>query len=116
MGIPEANLETSKRTLEEPASEERHARRQRVEHLEEGLQGHGVGELHRRGGVVQGSSVSAQLCKFSIADQGVDASIQQEGGTSPRKWTGPSFWRTLTDEDLPCCGCMVKVGGEPTLH
>ena len=73
MGIPEANEETSKRTLEELASEERHARRQRVEHLEEGLRGHVVGELHRRGGVVQGSSVSAQLCKFSIDDQGVDA-------------------------------------------
>ena len=115
MGIPEANEETSKRILEEPASEERHARRQRIEHLE-GLQGHGVGELHRRGGVVQGSSVSARLCKFSIADQGVDASIQHRSGTSPRKWTGPSFWKTLIDEDLPCCGCMVKVGGEPTLH
>ena len=73
MGIPEANEETSKRTLEEPASEERHARRQRVEHLEEGLRGHVFGELHRMKGVVQGSSVSAQLCKFSIDDQGVDA-------------------------------------------
>ena len=79
MEVPEASAETSKRTLEEPAGEERHSRRQRVEHLEAGLRGHVVGKLHRRRGVLQGSSVTDQLCRFSIDDQGLDA-------VSSKKW------------------------------
>ena len=32
-----------------------------------------VGELHREGGVLQGSGAAAPLCMFSIDEQGVDA-------------------------------------------
>ena len=61
MRVFEAIAESSKRTLEEREFEEKHARRQRVEHFEAGHRGDLVGDPHRRGKgeAFQGSGVVA---------------------------------------------------------
>ena len=84
MGVLEAGIQreiagSSKRSLEEPETEGGHGRRQRKAHLDTGHRGHVIGELHRRGRVLQGSSVAVELCQFSIDEEGVDA-------VSRKKW------------------------------
>ena len=63
----------------------RHARRQRLERLETERRGQVIGELHRREGVSEGSSVPARLCRFSIDEQGVDAVSRKKWGFKKEK-------------------------------
>ena len=109
MGVPEAGVHgeiagSSKRSLEEPETEGRHGRRQRLAHLDTGHRGQVIGELHWRGGVLQGSSVAVELCQYSIDEEGLDAVSRKKWDFSKEEEREPSFWQTLTGEDLPCCG------------
>ena len=84
MGVPEAGVQgeiagSSKRSLEEPETERGHGRRQRLAHLDTGHRGQVIGELHRRGRLLQGSSVAVELCQFSIDEEG-------ENAVSRKKW------------------------------
>ena len=59
-------------------------------HLDTGHRGQVIGELHRRGRVLQGSSVAVELCQFSIDEQGVDAVSRKKWDFSKRRRREPS--------------------------